>query len=206
MQFQDFSLQDFCDQLATKSPVPGGGGATALVGALGIALGTMVGSLTVGKKTYQDVEPEILALMEEAEALRRELMSLIDRDAQVFLPLTQAYAIPKDDPTRDEVMEKCLLDAALVPLEMMKLTGRAILLHQTFAEKGSKIAISDAGTGVVFCWSALYGAALNVFINTKAMANRAVAQDLNQQAEALMDSHWKIAEAVYQGVKERLMS
>ena len=108
MSFLDLSVKDFTEVLASKAAVPGGGGASALVGAIGVALGNMVGNLTVGKKKYADVEEEVYALMDECQALREELLKLIDGDAEVFEPLSKAYGIPKDDPNRAEIMEIAL--------------------------------------------------------------------------------------------------
>ena len=199
----DKSVKEFTEALASKSAVPGGGGASALVGALGIALGHMVGELTVGKKKYADVEEDVRALMEKAETLRRRLLACVDRDAEAFEPLSRAYGIPKDDPARDETMEKCLRDAAAVPLEILDLCCEAIDLQREFADKGSALAVSDAATGVVFCWSAMYGAAVNVKVNTKPMKDRAYAERINAHVDGQMEKYWPIAEKVYEDVYGR---
>ena len=198
------SVAEFTELLASKSSVPGGGGASALVGALGIALGSMVGNFTLGKEKYAALEPEIRRLMEEAEQLRGELLQCVEADAAAFEPLSKAYGIPKDDPDREAVLEKCLEDAAAVPLRILELACRGIELHREFAEKGSAMMVSDAGTGVVFCWSALYGAALNVKVNTKLMTDRARAETLNARVDELTGKYRKIAEAVYESVCGRL--
>ena len=95
MELLESSLVNFTEQLASPAAVPGGGGASALVGALGIALGDMVGELTVGKKKYADVEEEIRALMVRAQDLRVRLLACIAKDAEAFEPLSKAYGIPK---------------------------------------------------------------------------------------------------------------
>lgn len=204
MSMNELSVRAFADALASKASVPGGGGASALVGALGAALGAMVGNFTLGKKKYTDVEPDIRRLMEESEIIRSRLLDCVDADAAAFEPLSRAYGIPKDDPARPEIMEKCLRDAAAVPFTILELACRAILLHKEFAEKGSAMMVSDAGTGVVFCWAALYGAALNVMVNTKLMADRDYAESLNRKVDALVNDHWQIAEAVYESAMRRL--
>ena len=204
MSFVKVSCAEFVEVLATKASVPGGGGASALVGAIGMALGSMVGNLTVGKKKYADVEADIIALMEKAAALQQELLRLVDADAEAFKPLSKAYGIPKDDPTRGTVMEKCLRNAAEVPMQIMRLSCEAIDLQREFADKGSALVVSDAGTGVVFCWAAMYGAALNVKANTKYMKDRKHADELNAEVSALMDKYWKIASDVYEGVFGRM--
>lgn len=197
------NVTEFTEALASKSAVPGGGGASALVGAIGIALGDMVGELTVGKKKYADVEADVRALMVRAQELRVKLLSCVDKDAQAFEPLSRAYGIPKDDPTRDEVMEKCLRDAAGAPLEILDLCCEAIELQKEFAAKGSVLAISDAATGVVFSLSAMYGAAVNVKVNTKSMKDRDYAEKINAHVDAQMAKYRPIAEKVYQDVYGR---
>ena len=200
MELLNSSVSGFTEQLASPAPVPGGGGASALVGAIGIALGDMVGELTVGKKKYADVEGDIRALMERAQELRVRLLQCVEKDAALFEPLSKAYGIPKDDPSRAEIMEKCLRDAASVPLEIFDLCCEAIELQREFADKGSRLVVSDAATGVVFCWSAMYGAAVNVKVNTKLMKDRAYAEELNARVDAGMAKYWPIAEKVYEDV------
>ena len=197
------SVTEFTEALASKAAVPGGGGASALVGAIGIALGDMVGELTVGKKKYADVEEDVKALMARAQELRVKLLSCVNKDAEAFEPLSRAYGIPKDDPTRDEVMEECLRDAAAAPLEILDLCCEAIELQREFAAKGSVLAVSDAATGVVFCWSAMYGAAVNVKVNTKSMKDREYAEKINAHVDAQVAKYWPVAEKVYQDVYGR---
>ena len=203
MHTADQTCGAFLDALASKAPTPGGGGASALAGALGAALCTMVGNYTVGKKKYADVEEDVKALMAKAENIRARLLAQVDADAAAFEPLSRAYAIPKDDPTRGEVMEQCLRDAAAAPMAILRLCCQAIDLHREMLDKGSVMMLSDVGTGVVLCWGALYGAALNVKVNTKSMADRAYAEAMNNQVDELVNRYWKVAEQVYEAVMGR---
>ena len=200
----ELSITSFLDKLATKEPVPGGGGASALAGAIGVALGNMVGSLTVGKKKYAAVEADIIAFNEKAEAIRQSLCALIEKDAEVFEPLSRAYSIPKDDPTRDEEMAKVLKDASEVPLEIMRNCCKALDLIEEYAQKGSVIAISDAGCAAAMCKAALESAALNVYINTKSMKDRELAEAMNAEVQAMMDKYCQMASEVYASVAGRL--
>ena len=208
MGFSTVPCNEFVEVLASKAPVPGGGGASALVGAIGTALGNMVGSLTVGKKKYADVEEEMYELKGKADALQKELLHLIERDAEVFEPLSKAYGMPRN--TEEEkaekarVMEIVLKDACSVPMEIMERCCEAIDLIEVFAEKGSTLAISDAGVGATFCKAALEGASLNVFINTKSMKNREYADELNKKADEMLSVYTKKAEKIYQSVAARL--
>ena len=204
MDFSRYRIDDFLSVLSAKDAVPGGGGAGALVGALGAALGCMVGNLTVGKAKYKDVETDMYLLMAEAEQLRKELTALIQKDADGFEPLSRAYAMDKRDPNYDTVMENCLRKAAETPLEIMRLSCRMIELHRQFAEKGSVLAVSDAGTGVVFCWAAMYGSALNVLVNTRLMKDRVYAGRINAEVDELMTKYWKQADETYEFVYGKL--
>ena len=201
---REMNLNQFLEQLESAAPVPGGGGASALAGALGIALGNMVGSLTVGKKKYAAVEDEIRDLNEKAAALREELLCLVEKDAEVFEPLSKAYGIPKDDPGREEVMANVLKAAAEVPLAIMKKCCEALDLIAVYAEKGSVLAVSDAGCAASLCRAAMESAALNVYINTKSMADRQLAETLNREVCAMLQEYSQKADAIYQSVSGRL--
>ncbi|MCD8108524.1 MAG: cyclodeaminase/cyclohydrolase family protein [Clostridiales bacterium] len=204
MSFKEYTLDDFTQALASKEAVPGGGGAGALVAAVGIALGNMVGSLTVGKKTYADVEDEMRVWMKQASVLREELLCGMDADAEAFLPLSKAYGIPKNDPSRPAVMEEALRKACDAPLALMSQICQAIELLEGFAAKGSRIAVSDAGVGAVCCKAALQGASLNVFINTKSMRDRKYAAELERRADDLLEEYMIRADRVYESVLEKI--
>lgn len=208
MGFSTVQCDEFVTVLASKAPVPGGGGASALVGAVGTALGNMVGSLTVGKKKYADVEAEMWDLKAKCDKLQAEFLRLIERDAEVFEPLSKAYGMPRE--TEEEkaekarVMEIVLKEACSVPMEIMEKCCEAIDIIVEFAAKGSTLAISDAGVGVIFCKAALQGASLNVFINTKSMKNREYAEELNAKAEAMLAKYTVLADEVFTQVRGRL--
>ncbi|MBQ9317022.1 MAG: cyclodeaminase/cyclohydrolase family protein, partial [Atopobiaceae bacterium] len=124
----DRSCESFASVLAAKESVPGGGGAAALVGALGVALCSMVGNFTTGKKTYAAVEDDVQRMLAEAQDVRLRLIALVEEDAEAFYPLSQAYAIPRDDPKRAEVLEEATKAACLAPVEMMRQICHAIEL------------------------------------------------------------------------------
>ena len=198
------NIDKFLEALASSAPTPGGGGAAALCGALGIALGNMVGSLTLGKKKYADVQEDIAELNAKAEALRAGFVALVDADAEAFAPLSRAYSIPKDDPARDEIMEPALLRAAEAPLEIMRKCAEALELISGYAAKGSALAISDAGCAAALCGAAMEAAALNVKINTKSMKNRAVADNINAEMNELLQKYFVLSQEIYNDVSGRL--
>lgn len=202
--FAEKTIIEFMDELASSAPVPGGGGASALVGAVGVSLGDMVGELTTGKKKYADVEEDIRRLMAEAKAVKDEFLRLIDADAEAFAPLAKAYGIPKDDPDREGIMEEALKNGAAVPMDIMRTCGKALDIIAEFAAKGSRLAISDAGCAATCCKAALKAASLNVFINTKSMKDREHADSLNAEADELLNKYNKLADEIFDSVAGRL--
>jgi len=201
MDFATKPCNEFVTVLASSAPVPGGGGAAALVGAIGTALGNMVGSLTVGKKKYAAVEEEIIALKAKCDDLQAELLKQIAADAEVFEPLSKAYGIPKDDPNRAEILENATIKACTVPVRIMELCCESLEAIAVFAAKGSRLAVSDAGCGAVCVKAALQAASLNVFINTKTLKNRELAEELNAKCFALLDKYGPMADEIFDTVK-----
>lgn len=208
MDYMELSCIEYARALSSADPVPGGGSASALVGSIGMSLGQMVGSLTLGKKKYKHVEKEIEIFMQRARNLKKRMMALAEEDSKVFEPLAAAYRMPKNTPEeiaeKERVMEKVLKDACDVPLEIMETCCEAIDLLKEFAHKGTEVAISDAGVGAVFAKAALEAAALNVFINTKSMKNRKLADAYNKEANMMLIVYKPKADYVYGMVENRL--
>lgn len=202
------SCVDFVAELSTKTPVPGGGGASALVGAIGMALGNMVASLTKGKKKYIDVEEDIIRLQEEAYIIQEKLLKLVDEDAKAFEPLSKAYSMPKETQSqieeKERVMEEALIKASQVPYHIMEVAIKALDIVEELSNIGSRLAISDAGVGASCIEAAIKGAALNVFINTKLMKDRVYADELNKQTNVLLENGTSKANEIYESVKNKL--
>lgn len=204
MSYTKKTCEEFVEVLASKAPTPGGGGASALTGAVGVALGNMVGSLTVGKKKYAEVEEEIKAMMETSAELQADLLELVQKDAECFEPLAAAYRMPKDTEEekaeKERVLEQATKDACEVPFEIMEKCCQGIDLCGEFAEKGSVMATSDAGAGAIFCKSALQAASLNVYINTKSLKDREYAQQANEKSDAMLKEYMAKADAIIDAV------
>ena len=205
---ESMTIQEFLDVLSSKEPVPGGGGASALAGALGNALGQMVANLTIGKKKYALVEDEIKELAERMKGIQGQFTQLADQDAKVFAPLAKCYSLPsgteEEKAYKAEVMEARLLDASLVPMEIMEKASEMLEIMDILADKGSRMAVSDVGVGVQFIRTALLGAVMNVYINTKSMKNREKAEEMNEKAEHLIKEGTEAADRIYQKVLEQL--
>lgn len=200
----DYTLPQFGEALASKAPVPGGGGAAALAGALAAALANMVCELTFGKKRYARYEEDLRRVAERASELRLELLCGIDEDAAAFEPLSRAYSIPGDAPERAEVMEEALRTACRPPMDIARRCAEMAELLSELAEKGSAIAVSDVGVGAQLARAALLSAGLNVCINAKSMADRQYAEGLLAELDGLEARCVALTEAAYARVRERI--
>ena len=200
MKMLEKPATQFLSELSSNAPVPGGGGASAAVGAFAAALGMMVTNLTIGKKKYADYEEEVKAVRDRLEGLRDQLIDLVDGDAVAFEPLSKAYSIPKDDPERDIIMENALYEASVVPMGIMETVLAAAKELEVLVEKGSKLAVSDVGVGILFAQAAIEGASLNVYINTKSMKDRERAAAIDAKADAIIAEGAALKERIYSGV------
>lgn len=200
MKMLEKPATQFLSELSSNAPVPGGGGASAAVGAFAAALGMMVTNLTIGKKKYVDYEEEVKTVRDRLEGLRDHLIDLVDGDAVAFEPLSKAYSIPKDDPERDTIMENALYEASVVPMSIMETVLAAAKELEVLVEKGSKLAVSDVGVGILFAQAAIEGASLNVYINTKSMKDRDRAAALDAKADAIIAEGAALKERIYSGV------
>ncbi len=195
------SVRDFMAKLSGRDPVPGGGGASAVAAALGAALGSMTAALAVGKKRYADSQEALEKLTEQFHELIQELLACVDRDAENFLPLLSAYGLPHSTPeetkAREEAVGAALAKASEVPLCIMRLCLQALRLLDEAEEKGSRMAVSDAGAGVKLTRAALEAASLNVYINAKAMKDRETASRQREEADKMVREGKKLSDEIY---------
>jgi formiminotetrahydrofolate cyclodeaminase len=164
----------------------------------------MVGNFTTGKKTYASVEADVQRMLARAEDVRRCLLELVDEDAEAFAPLSKAYGIPRDDPRRAEVLEEATKAACTAPMEMMRQTCAAIELLEEMGQKGSRMLQSDVGCGALLAVAALRSAAINVFVNTRTLADRDFAQSTEDEADAMLDAYVARAQACADRVVEAI--
>lgn len=208
MKLVQASCVGFVDETFSKAPVPGGGGVAALAGALGTALGGMVCNLTTGKKKYAQYEEDIQRIMKEAEGLKDRLLELIDEDAQNFFPLSKAYGLPKnteeEKKIKEETLQKCLKVAIQGPVDIMKVCYDAIKLQEELVDKGSMLAISDVGCGVLLLKGAMQSGWLNVVVNLNSITDEKYVADLRAELVPLMDEGCRICDEVYEKVLAKL--
>lgn len=202
-QLSNKTCIEFTEVLASKAPVPGGGGVAALVGALGSALCSMVGNYTTGKKKYACYEEDIQRMLKEGEEIQKNLLACIDKDAQAFEPLSKAYAIPKDAPNRQEILDQASVDACQAPLEMMRNICRSIDLLEEMRIKGSVMLASDVGCGALCSRAALECASMNIFINTKYLPEK-IKQSLEEETIQMLDTYIPKAEETAKLVMAKL--
>lgn len=198
-------MNKFLEELSSSAPVPGGGGASALIGAIGCALCSMVANLTTGKKKYAQYQERIDDLLPFLEKMRVQLMEDIKMDADAFYPLSQAYSIPKDAPERDKIMEEALLTASNAPMKIVEDVSKLVPVLEELEIIGSRLAISDVAVAAAACSAALKGAVMNICINTKSMKNREVADAMNQKARDLVADGTKRCDAVYEKIAGGMM-
>jgi formiminotetrahydrofolate cyclodeaminase len=204
------SIGTFLDDLASERPTPGGGGAAAVCGAIGAALVSMVANLTIGKKNYESVSQELEAVNAKAQALRAELTDAIEEDVTAFNSVMGAYGLPRateeEKAKRTAAIQAALKDATLAPLRAVKACFEVMRLSAEVAEKGNLNVISDAGVAVLSANAGLRSAALNVFINAKAIKDREFAEKQIAEVNALLAQAAEITESVYQTVKTKIGS
>lgn len=208
MDYKEQQIGEYLAELASKAPIPGGGGVSALTGALAAGLAQMVCSLTVGKKRYADVEQEIREAADVLSGIRERLVLCMKEDAEAFEPLSKAYGLPKDtveqQKERAEVLEQCLRTAAQPPLHICEAVAELVPQISTVAEKGSRLAVSDAGCAAALAAAALKAAALNVSVNTRLMKERAAAEELDVRVDALLSETLPKLDAVYSKIAAHL--
>ena len=205
---KETTIQTFLNELASRSSTPGGGGAAAIMGAMGAALISMVCNLTIGKKKYEDVEEELKGVLEQAEALRQKLTDAIEADVEVFDRVMASYGMPKDTDAqkaaRSEEIQTALKEATDVPLECARLSRDVINLSRAVAEKGNLNLVSDAGVAVMAGYAALKSAALNVQINIGGIKDEVFVRQRQDVLNKLMEKSEIQTENIYRIVKDKL--
>jgi formiminotetrahydrofolate cyclodeaminase len=201
-------IQQFLNELASKSATPGGGSAAAIMGAQGAALISMVCNLTIGKPKFADVEAEMQTLLAQAEDLRQQLTDFIQADVDVFNRVMAAYGLPKesdaDKAARSSTIQDVMKDATVVPLECAKACAEVIALSQIAAEKGNPNVISDSGAAVMAAYGGLKTAALNVYINAASLKDRDFAEAKLAELAIIMQNSESVTETLYEMIKTKL--
>jgi formiminotetrahydrofolate cyclodeaminase len=201
-------VTQFLDELASSAATPGGGSGAAIMGALGAALVSMVCNLTIGKKNYAEVEPEMRSVLHDAEALRQRLADMVAEDIAAFNGLMAAYGLPKlsdeDKAARGAAIQHALRAATEAPLACARACAEVIKLSMRAAEVGNRNVLSDAGVGALAAQAALRSAALNVDINVPSLQDQVFAQACREEMDALLASAVPLSEQAIALVKSKL--
>jgi methenyltetrahydrofolate cyclohydrolase len=183
------TVNDFIDDVASGTPTPGGGSVAALAGALGAALTAMVCNLTIGKKKYVAVQPEMEEILTRAKNLQASFVKLVDDDAKAFDIVMNALNLPKatedEKAKRTEAIQHATKSATEIPLHVMQLCEQALVLTHAVSEKGNANSISDAGVAALMLHAACTGARLNVQINLGSLNDTLFVQQTSSRAESI---------------------
>ena len=197
---RDKQVSEFLDTVASNAPAPGGGSVSAVAGALGAALTSMVARLTIGKKKYADVQAEMESILKKSEELRAQITAVIDEDTVAFEKVMKAFGMPKDTDVqksaRNAAIQEATRDATIVPLKLMELCSRSIDLASLVAAKGNKNSASDAGVAILMLQAAGRGASMNVAINLAGIEDSEFRKNANAKSSELLTHIDQVASVV----------
>lgn len=189
MNLQNLTLKQFLEKTANNEPVPGGGSISALHGAVAAALTEMLANITIGKKNYSAVEETMKLNATKASALRTKFLTDIDRDAEAYNLVFQAFRLPKDTDEqkvlRSEKIQEATKVAALVPMEVAERAFELLDLISETTRKGSKNAITDGCVAMMTCRTAVLGALLNVRINLASIKDERFVKELSEKCNRI---------------------
>lgn len=195
-EMMDKTCRGFAEALAAREPVPGGGSASAFVGALGASLCGMVARYGATNPALANRADDLTHAFAQADELAQELVDLVAEDVRAYGQVSAAYGIPRDDSARPVAIQDALHVAAMPPYRIMDACGRALALLEDMADKGSRQLLSDVACGAVFCRAAMQGASLTLFANTTSMKDRARAEELEAACDELLDTWLPRADAL----------
>ena len=204
----DKPVRTFLNELASSAPAPGGGSAAALGAAIGAALVSMVGNLTVGKKKYVDVQDDILRMLDQSEALRLKCVGLLEDDVAAYTQVSKAYRMPRDTEeqktARSAAIQEALKVATEVPMVLAETCVQILNLCPESAEKGNIRAVSDVGVGALMAEAALRAAALNVWINLGSIKDESFVQRESARLDAALEGKAELKEEIMKDVQAKL--
>lgn len=208
MKLADNTCSEFVHKLSSKSPTPGGGGAAALVGSVGTALASMVANLTVNNKKFSEYAKDVKFMAESAQKIQGDFLNLIDEDAEHFLPFIKAFDMPKETEeekkSRQEVIQKCLKNACVTPVKIIKKCCEALEIHEYMVNHCSKMIVSDIGVGVQTLRSAILSSELSVIVNTNSIKDDEYVSKVKEEVDLLVKEGTERADMIYKKVLQTL--
>lgn len=208
MKLVDLTIADFMQTLGSDAPAPGGGSASALAGATGVSLLTMVAELTIGKKKYAEFESEMIEVRDKAQALQHQLLVAIDEDTESFNEVSAVFAMPKetdeDKVKRSQAMQKALKNATITPFNVMELLCDVLTLTSRAVGKSNTNASSDLGVAAVQAKAALQGAWLNVLINLGGIKDEQFVAEYKEKGQTLLTNGCQLADTIFEEIEKTL--
>ncbi|MFN3699723.1 MAG: cyclodeaminase/cyclohydrolase family protein [Dictyoglomus sp.] len=208
IKLMDYAIKEFVELLASQEPAPGGGSASALVGAIGVALSSMVANLTIGKEKFKDKEELMKRIIEENNRIQKDLLNLIEKDAEAFNSVTKALKMPKntekEKKERKESLEKALKEATQVPLEIIKKSIEALKLLEKSLGNSNPNVVSDLGVSAICLKSAIQSAWLNIKINLISIRDKDFIEKIQKETTSLLQEGILLADKIYEEVESIL--
>ncbi|MEY4464958.1 MAG: hypothetical protein RLZZ465_588 [Bacteroidota bacterium] len=202
------SVRDFVNETASDSAAPGGGSISALTGAMGAALGTMVANLSAIKKGWEDRLEEFSPWAAEGQQLKDKLVALVDEDTRAFDAIMSAFGLPKDTPEQVAERKQAIQDASKyateVPFRTMQTAFDCLPLLKQMAEHGNPNSLSDVGVGALCIKTAVRGAWLNVLINAQGLSDKSWADNIVAEAKALLAKNHAACDEIILGIEAKL--
>lgn len=208
MKLTELKTKEFVEMLASEAPAPGGGSASALFGALGTALVSMVANLTTGKEKYAEHEVLMQEVLKETEVLIKSFNDLIEKDTEVYnavgAVLSMSKSTDEEKAARKEAMQKALKEATIVPYQMMEEAAKTLVVLKKAMGHSNPNAVSDLGVGALGLKAAMQGAWLNVKINLGSIKDEAFVAEFTEKGEKLLKENMQLADDLYKAVEGQL--
>ena len=202
---EDATIKAYMEQTASSAPVPGGGSAAALSGALAAGLTQMVAGLTIGRKGFEKVEADMQRIADEAGGLREKCLANIDRDSDAYTGVMDAFRLPKgseeEKKARTQAIQQALQHASQVPMETAELAARIIKLAAKVVAKGNPNAVTDGAVAAMLARTAALAGAMNVRINLDSIKDREFVTQLAGRVDELETRVKNIEEELLSGLK-----
>ena len=204
----NMSVRGFVNETASDCAAPGGGSISALTGAMGAALGTMVANLSAIKKGWEDRVGEFSPWAEQGQLLKDKLVALVDEDTRAFDAIMSAFGLPKDTAEQVVIRKQAIQDASKyateVPYRTMQMAYECLPLLKQMAEHGNPNSLSDVGVGALCIKTAVRGAWLNVLINAQGLADKPWADNIVAEAKALLAKNHVACDEIILGIEAKL--
>jgi glutamate formiminotransferase/formiminotetrahydrofolate cyclodeaminase len=204
----DLTVTGFADETASESPAPGGGSVAAYMGAMGVALGTMVANLSSHKRGWDDRWEEFSNWAEKGMQYQQELLKLVDEDTDAFNKIMDAFGLPKKTDEEKAIRKKAIEDATknaiLVPFRVMEIAHKSLEVIKAMAGIGNPNSVSDAGVGALAIRSCVKGAFLNVKINAAGLDDKIFVQDVTKKATKIENETERLEKEILKIVESKI--